>query len=114
MKEKKCDDCLAHYPEGFQHTCPPWMKALVTDSKSEDPLFGAYETRLLVFLETDEHDGFRQVMLTPKQFKEVSDAVIREIEFLDGMKPGMESVSIELSEERYPAEPFDGLNSINY
>lgn len=27
---KKCNDCLAHYSEGYNHICPPWLKALVT------------------------------------------------------------------------------------
>jgi len=27
-KEIICKDCQAHYPEGFSHFCPPWMKEL--------------------------------------------------------------------------------------
>lgn len=26
---KKCKDCLANYPEGFYHVCPPWLKEAV-------------------------------------------------------------------------------------
>lgn len=25
-----CTDCLAHYSEGFNHVCPPWLKMMVT------------------------------------------------------------------------------------
>jgi hypothetical protein len=26
---KQCYDCLAHYSEGYDHRCPPWLKMLV-------------------------------------------------------------------------------------
>ena len=25
---KKCNDCLAHYSDNYNHICPPWLKAL--------------------------------------------------------------------------------------
>jgi len=31
----KCPDCLAHYSEGYDHICPPWLKALVKLKKDE-------------------------------------------------------------------------------
>jgi hypothetical protein len=34
-KEKICEDCMAHYPEGYNHVCPPWLKILVTNYKKK-------------------------------------------------------------------------------
>lgn len=31
-----CEDCLAYFPRGYNHVCPPWLKALVTKKKQED------------------------------------------------------------------------------
>lgn len=28
-----CEDCLAYYPEGYNHVCPPWLKELVRLNK---------------------------------------------------------------------------------
>lgn len=77
-----------------------------------DPFFGAFETRLLVFLEDSDYDGFRQVYLTQEQFKKVSDAIIRE-SIPDKDRPGMETVRIEMSTTKIEAKPFEGMNSIN-
>jgi hypothetical protein len=32
---KKCDECLANYPEGFNHVCPPWLKELIRRQKEK-------------------------------------------------------------------------------
>lgn len=40
MTEKKCEDCLAHYDEGFNHVCPPLLKYLVTEAKKKRALEG--------------------------------------------------------------------------
>lgn len=71
------------------------------------------EQRLLVFLENDEQNGFNQVLLDSRQFKKVSDAIFRESHKDPSLKEGFEIGTITLSEEEYPAEPFDGLNSID-
>jgi hypothetical protein len=81
---------------------------------SEDPLFGAYETRLLVFLETDTYDGFHQVYLNKEQFKKVSDAIIRSISKDEtNLKENMEIVKIQMSEDIIPPTLFEGMNSIS-
>lgn len=36
MKMLHCEDCLAHYSEGYNHVCPPWLKALVARKKRLD------------------------------------------------------------------------------
>lgn len=79
----------------------------------EDPLFGAYEQRLLVFLEKDSYDGFNQVMLDPVQFKRVSDACIKSTRPDSSLKEGYDMATIALSEDVYAPGLFDGLNSIN-
>lgn len=79
----------------------------------EDPLALAYEKRLIVLMETDEYNGFHQVMLNAEQFKKVSDACFKASRPDPTLKPGYEMGTITLSEEVYPSEPFDGLNSIN-
>ena len=33
-EEIVCKDCLAHYPAGYDHVCPPWMKALVAGHRA--------------------------------------------------------------------------------
>lgn len=35
-KMHKCEDCLAHYSEGYNHVCPPWLKMLVANRKRND------------------------------------------------------------------------------
>ena len=88
----------------------------------DDPLFGAYETRLLVFLETGTHDGFQQVYLNHEQFKKVSDAIIQDTKNeyqawsskdTTGLKKNMEIVEIQMSEDIIPNTLFEGMNSIN-
>lgn len=73
-----------------------------------------YEQRLLVFVE-DIEDGnvFRQVMLNERQFKQVSDAILKEKHGNEGMKPGFEMVEIETGEIEIPADTFIGMESIN-
>lgn len=31
-----CEDCLAYYTPGYNHVCPPWLKALVERRKRLD------------------------------------------------------------------------------
>lgn len=64
-----------------------------------------YVDRLLVLLE--QADGFRQVILTPAQFKKVSDACIVEGGLID--KGGMQQVSVELGEDVIDKKPFEGM-----
>jgi hypothetical protein len=35
MSEIVCQDCMAHFREGYKHVCPPWLKVLVTRKKEE-------------------------------------------------------------------------------
>lgn len=30
-----CEDCMAYYPKGYHHVCPPWLKALVQLQKDK-------------------------------------------------------------------------------
>ena len=30
-----CEDCMCHYRKGFNHVCPPWLKALVQLKKDK-------------------------------------------------------------------------------
>lgn len=62
--------------------------------------------RLLVLLECG--DVFKQVILTPRQFKNVSDAVIRDS--MDPEEDGMQAVMITLDEENeIDGEIFEGM-----
>lgn len=66
--------------------------------------------RLLVLLECG--DVFKQVILAPKQFKKVSDAVLR-----DEMEPderGIQDVLISLGDLEIEAEVFDGMEDIDF
>jgi alkyl hydroperoxide reductase subunit AhpC len=36
MREMHCEDCLAYYPEDFDHVCPPWLKELVAIKKRKE------------------------------------------------------------------------------
>jgi hypothetical protein len=79
-----------------------------------DPLFGVYENRLIVLLENDEYDGFRQVMLDDVQFKKISDAIFLESKKDASLKEGYELGTINIDDERViPKELFEGMNSIN-
>lgn len=81
---------------------------------NDDPLFGAYEKRVLVFMENDDYAGFSQVLLNEKQFKKVSDAIIRASKKDSSLKPGYDLAIIMLDEDRIiPGELFDGMNTIN-
>jgi hypothetical protein len=79
----------------------------------EDLISDAYEQRLILLLENEDFNGFNQVMLNSEQFKKISDACFRDSRVDPSLKPGYEMGTILLSEETYPSEPFDGLNSIN-
>lgn len=95
-------------------THPTEGERVVELEEMDDPLFGAYEARLILLLENEDYTGFRQVMLTKEQFKKVSDAAIRETRQDPSLKDGYDMVRIELDEDRVlPPELFDGMNSIN-
>ncbi len=68
----------------------------------DDLGLNVHEQRLLVFLETDAQSGkFNQVLLTPTQFKKVSDAIIKEKIEMDDLREGHEAVEVTTSEEEY-------------
>lgn len=80
----------------------------------EDPLFGAYELRLLVFLENDDYTGFHQIMLNQEQFKKVSDAILTGTHKDSSLKEDMEIAEFNMDDTRMiPADVFEGMNSIN-
>lgn len=80
----------------------------------KDPLAGAYELRLLVLLERDDYSGFHQIMLNPKQFKAVSDAILILSKKEDSLKEGYEMAYFNIDDERLiPSEVFEGMNSVN-
>lgn len=68
-----------------------------------------FSQRCLVFLETEpQSNKYCQVILSQEQFKKVSDAIITTFKAEEHpelaeteLKPGMEIVNIELSEEEY-------------
>lgn len=73
-----------------------------------------YEQRLLVFLEEDTFDGFRQVILNPEQFKKISDSIFVASNKDDSLREGFEMGVVNLDSERLiPPSAFDGMNSIN-
>ena len=86
----------------------------------EEMLDAIHETRLLVFLECNGADSecewendtnhFHQVLLTPAQFKKVSDAVIVEEETDITLKPRYKRATLNLNHTLAP-EPFEGLSS---
>lgn len=77
--------------------------------KDAEKMYDAlYEDRLLVFLE--RKDGFRQVILTPTQFKKVSDAII--VTQSVPSEKGDQEVEINLDDERtIPTALFEGMSS---
>ncbi len=74
-----------------------------------------YEQRLLVLMECD--DGkFRQILLSPQQFKKVSDATISERPDVQpsDLRENMELVGIKINEDwEMNADAFIGLTSID-
>ncbi len=79
-----------------------------------DPLAGAYELRILVFIEKEDYSGFNQVMLDKEQFKKVSDGIITGFKKDPTLKEGYEMTSYNADDDIFiPASVFDGLNSIN-
>lgn len=65
--------------------------------------------RLLVLLECG--DVFKQVILTSKQFKRVSDAVIRD--WVEPDDNGYQDVCITLGEQEVPIDIFEGMTDID-
>ena len=76
-----------------------------------DPL---YEKRLLVFIEDIDNGVFNQVLLSPAQFKKVSDAIIVGEGDSTGLRPGfkMARYNINLDTE-IPSDTFIGCESID-
>ena len=73
-----------------------------------------YEQRLLVLLEDEDFKGFRQVILTPKQFKSVSDAIFTKSDDQEGIRKGHEVGTVELNcDTVLPAELFEGMTSMD-
>lgn len=81
------------------------------------PLFGAYEQRVLVFMEEHTYDGFRQVYLNKDQFKRVNDAICSKVppeEMPPDIGLNMEVVMVRKDAGRIvPEETFEGMNSVN-
>lgn len=68
-----------------------------------------YEDRLIVLI---EREGiFRQVILTPEQFKRVSGSVYRSKIGREGLRPGYEQVELEVGEQEWPGDTFIGCAS---
>ena len=86
----------------------------------EEMLDAIHETRLLIFLECngaaseceweDDTHHFHQVVLSPEQFKKVSDAVITEERPDPELKPQYKKATLNLDHTLAP-EPFEGLSS---
>jgi hypothetical protein len=71
-----------------------------------------YEERLLVFVETGpQTDKYHQVLLGKDQFKKVSDAIIKTKEKCEDLREGVESVTLETSEEEYLLPDLQSINS---
>lgn len=72
------------------------------------------ELRLLVLMENEE-GGFNQVILTPEQFKKVSDAVTTDDvvpdEEKEDLRAGFEVQPVRLGEQEITAEAFLGMES---
>lgn len=70
-----------------------------------------HEQRLLVFLETEaQSNKYNQVLLDEKQFKQVSDAIIKESRVGEDLKPDMEEVRLETSQEEYSLPDLQSIN----
>lgn len=71
-----------------------------------------YERRMIILMENEDSEGsgFSQVILTPKGFKEVSEAVMGSFPNLD-QGNGIQSVEMELGERVFPSEIFKGVES---
>jgi AmiR/NasT family two-component response regulator len=73
------------------------------------------EDRMLVLLEDSTKGIFRQVMLTKKQYRAVSNAIERgrAPEDQEGLKPGMVVVELKINEDvEIPADVFLGCQTI--
>jgi hypothetical protein len=74
-----------------------------------------YEDRLLVLIEDNTKGIFRQVLLSPKQFKRVSDAIIVESHGVDNENgEPIETVEINIGDTEYPGDMFIGCSSIEH
>lgn len=61
-----CEDCLAYYPPGYNHVCPPWLKFLVSKYKktgninNREGLITLSEQKDFVYMEMPkEHEDKR-------------------------------------------------------
>lgn len=78
----------------------------------EEILTSVNECRLLVFLETNpQTNTYNQVILSPEQFKKVSDATGEKTDNNQNLKEGFEMFKTTLSEEKYI---LPDLQSISY
>lgn len=77
------------------------------------------ENRLLVFLEcredpdceSEDKHHFHQVILTPQQFKKVSDATILSEIGDDALRPGYKLATMKMSDQIFDYKTFEGLSS---
>lgn len=78
---------------------------------NKDNLFTEiYERRLLIFLEDDNYETFQQVLVTPEQFKQISDIIFRfEKSEADGFEIGYINIDTDNS---LNANLFEGMSSI--
>lgn len=77
----------------------------------EDLQLHIHEQRLLVFLETDaQSNKYNQVLLSPEQFKKVSDAIINTKRTGEDLKPEMEEVELTTSEEEYDLPDLQSID----
>ena len=74
----------------------------------------SFEMRLLVLLE-NEKGKFEQVLLTPSQFKKVSDTIGSKSEHQpEDMRQNMQMYEVEINEDwEMDSDKFIGLSSIN-
>ena len=73
-----------------------------------------YEKRLLVFIEDIDKGIFHQVLLTPDQFKKVSDAIIVEEGDSTGLRPGFKMARYNINVDiQIPSDTFIGCESID-
>lgn len=76
-----------------------------------------YENRLLLFLENDEDydeagKGFRQVILTPEQFKKISDIIFEKSDFQpDNLRDGIDIGETLVGEKVIQIDTFLGMSS---
>jgi len=72
------------------------------------------ELRLIVLLESDDRKSFRQIRVTKKQFKNISDNTGDVIETDEKLRPGFKAFETYFKEDwEVDAELFQGCKSID-